>query len=173
MIFCNLCKCMVSYVLYIQVLRNSIIRIAMMADVFILLVGLSKSDRLKDRQRINTLSSFSLLSIFLPFTFLLFKSLFLLYLCFCCPYITLFALLGRKTPFTHSPNIHYKFHSIISIKQASKTQWLNEEIKKTHVLDNVKAATVKYFNLFFYSFVFVCLLFSFFVCGDVPYFAEL
>jgi len=79
--------------------------IAMLAGDFILLVEPPKSDRLKDRgQSSSTVSSFSLFSYFSTLSF----PVILLYISFVSVLLSsiymynLFALLGRKAPFTQS-----------------------------------------------------------------------
>jgi len=85
-VFCHLFV----VVVVVVVLSTSMTRIAMLTGVFILLVGPPKSDRLKDRGQTKKQHSlfFSLyFPIFLPFTFLFYSSIFLLFLCFSRPYI--------------------------------------------------------------------------------------
>jgi len=71
-------------------LRTSMTRIALLAGVFILLLGPLKADRLKDRGQQN--SSTAVVSlyfpIFLPLCFPIILQLLLLFLCFSRPYIT-------------------------------------------------------------------------------------
>jgi len=76
-------------------LRTSMTRIAMLAGVFILLVGPSKSNRLKDRGQASSSSHFFF------FTFLLFYSFISPISMLFSSIYNLYALLGRKAPFTH------------------------------------------------------------------------
>jgi len=76
--------------------------IAVLAGVFILLVGPPKPDRLKGRPSSSkSLFLFTFL-FFLTFTFLLFYSFISPYSVLCLSVYNLFALLGRKAPLTHS-----------------------------------------------------------------------
>jgi len=103
-------------------------RIAMLAGLFILLLGPPKSDRLKDRgQTEQQHSLFFLFAFFSPLLSYYPSLLFLLFSVLYLSVYNLFALIGRKAPFTHSLMIGRKApftHSLMIGRKAPFTHSL-------------------------------------------------